>query len=98
MRQTARGPVLEYPNDLRGFTHRGIRLERQNALHEEGVYLATDAAGAEWCVSGVGGTNRKPWTICRPVAKGGTCVAYARNLVEAAETIAALAKGVANDR
>jgi hypothetical protein len=92
MHQTAHGPVLDYPTDLRGFTHRGIRMDRQNALHEEGVYLATDPSGAEWCVSGIGGTKRKPWTICRPVARGGTCVGYARNLIQAAETIAALSK------
>lgn len=64
------------------FTWNGVAFERVTGFHEAGRYSVIDQDGGKWILSG-GNSNRWPWKI-EGQGKG-----IARNLVEAAEWIAA---------
>lgn len=67
------------------FDWNGVAFQRLTQMHEAGRYSVIDADGGKWIVTG-GNSNRWPWKI-EGQGKG-----IARNLVEAAEWIAAYRK------
>jgi hypothetical protein len=88
--------VLEFPDDYRGFTFRGVRFARTTQLHETGQYTVTVLRSSRTYTVHGASSKRYPWRAVadtaianpsRPDEPFADAGHYA-NLIDAAENLA----------